>query len=92
MVHSHHLDWYHVWNVHGIPSPENHQPVDSKIVKLVQQTHSHSNLQHLQRIVVVRNVHLVSIQQLVWLRAHHVHTTSIKMLLDRQHVMNAQLI
>lgn len=67
----------------------NHQQVVSRIVKLAQLTHTHSNQQLQAKIDVDQNVVLDSIQLLVW---HHVlsaQETFINHFLDRLLVMNA---
>lgn len=50
------LDWYHVWNVLETVLPVSHPQEALKIARLVQQTHSLSNLQLPAKIDVDLNV------------------------------------
>lgn len=80
MAHIHQQDWCHVWNVHVIRTPVNHQLAVSRIVKHVQLQHLHSNLPLPEKTVVDRNAHPDFIPKLVLLHAQLVLKTSTRVL------------
>lgn len=79
---------YPVWNVLETVTHPSLQLEVIRIVKLVQQIHTHTNQQHLEKAFVVPSVLQDSIQTLVLHLVHYAQLTSISLEVDRLLVLN----